>query len=187
MSLTAVGGELSESEASALWADLRSALVHFDQTLARIIETRAWEPLGYQTFAQAWADRMRGTRLGTASMAAHVVYALIESGMGREDALLVLGPASGVGPAKFDTLARQYEAGVPVEIATTSAVRGSSLVRQHYRDAPGEPSTVHVPLTPSEYAHFKALADGRGLDLATEGAKALRAHFRSLERVAAES
>lgn len=183
----ATTSSLTEAEASALWTDLRSALVNFDQALTRIIETRAWEPLGYQTFAQAWADRMRGTRLGTASMAAHVVYALIESGMGREDALLVLGPASGIGPTRFDVLARQYEAGVPADIATIAPPRGGSMVRQHYRDAPSEPSTVHVPLTPSEYAHFKALAEGRGLDLATEGAKALRAHFRRLERAAVES
>lgn len=185
----------SERDADALWSELRNALANFDRVLKRIIETRAWEPLGYDTFAQAWADRMRGMRLGTASMAAQVVYALIESGLDQKGALEVLGPSSGVGPAKFELLARQHEAGVPAEVATThrqrpvesippiAPERGLSVVRQHYRESPSEPHVVHVELTPTEYAHFKAVADRRGLDFARESARALRSHFLSLEGI----
>jgi hypothetical protein len=161
--------------AEALWSDLRSALANFDRVLAQIITARAWEPLGYDTFAQAWADRMRGTRLGTASMAAHVVYALIEDGLDREQALLTLGPSSGVGPAKYDVLARQHDAGVPPQFAAI-------IVRQHTREAPSAPHYVHVELTHDEWLHFRAVADGRGMDLADESAKAVRAHFHRLER-----
>lgn len=172
-------------QAEALWADLRSALVNFEQALARVIETKAWEPLGYDTFAQAWADRMRGTRLGTAASAATVVYALIDSGMDRDEALLTLGPSSGVGPERFDVLARQKENGVPPELATThvrSSTPGRSVVREHEREAPSEPHVVRVTLTPDEYRHFKAVAERRGLDLATEARSALVAHFARLEK-----
>lgn len=170
-----VGPDSATCTAEALWSELRNALSRFDQVLAEIIRTRAWEPLGYDTFAQAWADRMRGIRLGTAAMAAHVVYALIEDGLDREEALLTLGPASGVNVRRFDALARQKAAGVPAGLATT-------VVREHYRDAPREPHVVHVPLTPDEYRHFRAVADRRGMDFQQEATKALRAHFRRLER-----
>lgn len=166
-------GEMAAAE--ALWAELRSALARFDRVLSQIIAARAWEPLGYDTFSQAWADRMSGTRLGTAAMAAQVVYALIEDGLDRGQALLTLGPSSGVGLAKFDTLAHQFHNGVAVEDATI-------FVRRHIRGAAQPPHMVHVELSHDEWLHFRAVADGRGLDLVDEWTKAGRAHFRRLER-----
>lgn len=163
------------TQPEALWAELRSALTNFDRVLNQIIETRAWEPLGYSTFAEAWTDRMRGVRLGTAAMAAQVVYAMIDSGLNRQEALVALGPSSGVGPATYDTLARQHDVGVLARDATTR-------VRAHRRNAPSEARVVHVELTPTEYLHFRAVADSRGLDLGDEAAKAIRSHFRQLER-----
>ena len=168
-------------QAEALWADLRSALVNFEKALAAVIEARAWEPLGYDTFAQAWADRMRGTRLGTAASAATVVYALIDSGLSKDETLLTLGPSSGVGPERFDVLARQKESGVPPELATTHVRSGRSVVREHEREAPSEPHVVRIALTPDEYRHYKAIAERRGLDLASEARSALVAHFARLE------
>lgn len=164
--------------AEALWAELRSAFVNADKVVQRIVESRAWEPLGYDTFAQAWADRMRGTRLGTAAMAAHVVYALIEDGLDREQALLTLGPSCGVSPDRFDVIARQHGNGTLVGHVT--------VVRRHTREAPSLPHYVHVELTHDEWLHFRAVADGRGLDLADEATKAVRAHFHRLERRAGD-
>lgn len=164
-----------EREASAMWDELRSALANFERVLAKIVETKAWEPLGYANFAEAWQDRMRGTRLATAQAAATVVYGLLDSGVKPEAVPNVLGPSSGVGAAKVAVLARQREHGVPPALATT-------FVRGHYREAPAAPHVVRVELTDTEYAHFKALCDSHGLDFTTEATRAVKAHFSRMER-----
>lgn len=169
---------LTVAEAEAAWAELRSHLTNVDRAVRRIIETRAWEPLGYGTFAEAWADRMRGVRLASTIAQAFAVYALIDDGLDKKAALDALGSESGVASARFDALARQREAGVPPELASTR-------VRSHLRQAPAAAHVVHVILTADEYAHYKAALDARGLDLANEAGKALRAHLRRLERVGA--
>ncbi|HEY9249238.1 MAG TPA: hypothetical protein VIO38_08905 [Rariglobus sp.] len=182
--------------AEQAWADLRSALVNFENALVRVVETRAWEPLGYVNFAEAWADRMSGVRLATAVSKAVVVYSLIDAGQTRETALSTLGPSSGVGPATFDALARQKDAGVPPEFATTVTRRPDplpptvppaapplSVVASHYRTTErAEPHTVRVELTSSEYTHFKAVAERHGMDLADVATRAVKAEFARLER-----
>lgn len=166
---------LSERDALALWEELRSAMTNLDRLVRRVVETKAWEPLGYSTFSEAWSARMQGTRLGTSSMAAHVVYALIDEGMDRDTALLTLGPSSGIGPRKFDALARQRDNGVPPHLATT-------VVREHFREKPTAPHVIHVELSHDEWLDFRALADANGCDMADEAAKAVRSHFRAMER-----
>lgn len=163
------------AQATALWDDLRSHWNKFENVLEQIITTRAWEPLGYENFAEAWADKMSGTRLSTAVEAAQVVYALIDDGVTQERALAALGPTSGVGPVKFEALARQKAHGVPAGLATT-------YVRRHQRSAPSGPRRIHVELSESEYASLRAIADSHGLNLASEAASAVRAHFRRIDR-----
>lgn len=68
---------MKQKEAEALWVSLRSALVNAEAAIVEIIKTRAWEPLGYDTFAQAWNDRMRGVKLAAACNT-HIVYALLD-------------------------------------------------------------------------------------------------------------
>jgi hypothetical protein len=113
----------------------------------------------------------------------------------------VLGAGSGVGPERAVLIARQIDNGVPPRFVTTVAPRprplsldpeptrvapradGPTIVREHTRESPSAPRFVHVELTEDEYVHFRAVAEGRGLDLTTEGAKAIRAWFGRLERV----
>lgn len=195
--MTVVAQSPDVTAAEQAWADLRSALVNFDKAVVRIIETRAWEPLGYASFGEAWVARMSGTRLATAASAARVVYALIDSGLNRDQVVKALGPSSGVGPAKVDVLTRQKDAGVPAEFATTQVRRseppaepmptmppdrGLSVVRTHYRAPRSEPHIVRVELAPDEYEHFKAVAERHGMDLATVAARAVKAEFARLER-----
>lgn len=169
------------ARANALWDELRSLLVRLEDVVDRIIEERAWEPLGYRDFAEAWADRMQGTRLATARQAATVVYALLDAGQTRDEITETLGPGSGVGPAKVEVLARQHSNGVPAALATTSIRHNPTVVRSHYRDAPSRPRTLHVELTEDEYAHLKALCEKRGLDPASEAQAAVRALIARLE------
>lgn len=67
---------LATRQAGDLWDSLRDNLVNAEATLAKIIETRAWEPLGYSNSLEAWNDRLKGVRLATDAMRAAVVYAM---------------------------------------------------------------------------------------------------------------
>lgn len=183
-----------EAEAQQAWDDLRQAFGNFEKALRRVIETRAWEPLGYASFGEAWSDRMHGFRLTTALTKAVTVYMLIDEGMDRDAAIKTLGPSSGVGPSTFDTLARQKDNGVPAEFATTHARQpqltplngvarelGFSVVREHVRDAPSEPHVIRLSLTADEYAHLRAVAEAHGLIFQDEVRKAVMSHFGKLE------
>lgn len=163
------------ASAVRLWDDLKSALAKFEVALERVIAARAWEPLGYSSFAEAWADRMQGTRLATSRQAATVVYALLDDGATREEALASLGPGSGVAPMTLDRLIEQRSAGVPAELASTR-------VRSHQRSKPSAPSRIVVELTHEEWVYLRDLCEARGLDLNTEATAAVRGIISRLER-----
>lgn len=159
-------------KAEALWSSLRDAFANAEKIIVTICETKAWEPLGHASFAEAWTARLRGLRLTTDVMRAHVVYALFDSGLDVEEII----QATGVGDRSVAALARQRASGVPAGLATTR-------VRAHDRALPSEARMLHVELSPGELETFKSIAASRGLDVQDEATKALRKHFRSLERV----
>ncbi len=170
---------MDEKQAESLWSDLRDAFVNAERKIKEIIEAKAWEPLGYDTFAEAWNDRMAGVRLATDAARAHVVYALFDDGASDEQVYETVGGiGSGVTPDAIKTLKRQKSNGVPVNRATTR-------VKSHDRERPTAPKTVRVELTPDEFDQYKTVVKRLNLDLADEAGKALRAHFRKLERARA--
>ena len=59
---------MNESEALNLWDELKRGFVNAERVLVRIINERAWEPLGYSSFNEAWTDRMQGVRSVHASL-----------------------------------------------------------------------------------------------------------------------
>lgn len=172
--MSAMTSSVSQDEAEALWTEVRQSLVNLERCVARIIETRAWEPLGFDSFAQAWRVRMSGVRLSGAPLQAAVVYQLLDEGADKDAILSTLGVGSGVGPAVVDALTRQRSAGVPPRLAST-------VVRQHERSLPGAPRFMHLEISPEEMAEFQAIAERRNLDPREEAVKAIRAHFRRLE------
>ena len=137
--------------ARKLWDDLRGHFANAEKSITKIIETKAWEPLGYASFAEAWADKMQGVPLATDSIRAHVVYAMFECGLTDKAVMEATGIGSQVGPRTIEGLRRQRAAGVPPEMATTR-------VRAHLRCSPSAPHIVHVSLGPDEYDEFRALA-----------------------------
>lgn len=161
-----------KAAAEALWASLREAFANAEAIIKQIIETKAWEPLGYASFAAAWNDRLAGMRLATDCMRAHVAYALFDSGLGVEDVV----KATGIGDQSAKRLHEQRSNGVPPNQASTR-------VRAYVRAKPSEARTLHVELTAGELESFKGIAAARGLDVQAEAVKALRKHFRALERV----
>jgi len=173
--MTMLAIDAAATRAIHLWEDLAHALTRFEEALERVISERAWEPLGYSSFADAWVDRMQGTRLATSRQAATVVYALLDSGASREEAMESLGAGSGVAPITLDRLIEQREAGVPAHLASTR-------VRRHERSLPSPPSRITVELTHEEWTYLRDLCEARGLDLHAEAAAAVRSIITRLER-----
>lgn len=161
---------MSESDARALWDDMRSGFVRLERLIVEIVENRAWEPLGYASFAEAWNDRMQGVRLATGAVKAHVVYALLEGGSSEAEAARILS-GSGVSPSSVKEIAEKRASGIP-----------ATLVRSHTRRKPSAAAFARVELTASELAYFRGLSEARGIDMHGEMAKAIRWWFSRIER-----
>lgn len=159
--------------ANKLWNDLRGHLVKAEAAIEAIIDAKAWEPLGYASFAEAWADRMAGVRLATEEMRALVVYAMFADGLTDDEVVTATGYGSQVTKAGASALRRQRSNGVPPSLASTR-------VRSHLRRKPTEPARVHLEFTPTEYAAFKAAALRHGTTVEAVAAEAVREAFAEL-------
>jgi hypothetical protein len=101
------------AQAEALWDKLQHDFLDAQATIIEIIDTRAWEPLGYESFAKAWIDRMADITLA-AELLPHVVYELLKERSVEEVAHLV----KGIGPEGVENLKRQQDEGIPAEQAS---------------------------------------------------------------------
>ncbi|MFY2788497.1 hypothetical protein [Rhodococcus sp. MALMAid1271] len=165
--------ELTEVQASKLWSDLRGHFVNAEKKIIEIIELKAWEPLGFESFAEAWASKMAGVRLATDEVRAHVVYAMFDGGMSDTEINDQLGVGSGVTDRQVKMLRRQKSNGVPPSCATTR-------VRSHLRKSPSTPRTIHVQFGSDEYLQFRDLAKSAGRDVEDIAAEAIRGAFEAL-------
>lgn len=116
------------AQATALWADLRHHLMNAERVIAEIIETRAWEPLGYSSFAEAWDEQNLSDITFAPEIRAHVVYALLDGGLADEE---VAAQVKGVGRARAERLREQKSDGVPASDARTAVKR---VVRSVHSD-----------------------------------------------------
>lgn len=114
-----------KQSAEELWERLAKDLFSVQTTLVEIIEAKAWEPLGYATFADAWRDRMSDISIA-AEMRPHVVYQMLAEGVGVDT---IADAVKGVGPDQAAAFKRQREHGVPADQAT-------HIVREHHRRSP---------------------------------------------------
>lgn len=164
---------VSKRQAEKMWSELKGHFVNAEKVIIQIIQAKAWEPLGYGSFAEAWAERMAGARLASEELRAHVVYAMFDEGMDEPEVNEALGVGSGVGPHQVKMLRRQKSNGVPAGMASTR-------VRSHLRKKPDAPRTIHVTLSSDEYNRFKELAADRGLSVEKIATEAIRAAFLEL-------
>jgi hypothetical protein len=158
---------LSRRAALKFWSDLRSHFVNAENTIREIIEHRAWEPLGYVTFAEAWSSQMADVALAE-EIRPHVVYQMLSEGVNADDIALAV---KGVGPKTVELLASQRRNGVPP---------GMASVRAHYRRPACAPSHIRIDVGSTMLAeyHRAALIDGRSVeDIAKE---AVRERFSEL-------
>lgn len=147
---------ISKKRAEALWQDLRSALELTEAKIQEIVKARAWEPLGFDSFADCWADRLGDLRL-SGEIRAAVVYAMFDDGA---DLREVVGAVQGVGPVEVKKLKAAKSRGLsPVAGATFSTVR------EHPRRKPSAPRFVRAELSPDELDAVKDAAKAAELSV----------------------
>jgi hypothetical protein len=164
----ALKNEISARQAQKLWALLRQHFINFERTLEEIIEKRAWEPMGYESFPEAWTAQMGDITLA-AEFRPHVVYAYFDQGASVAD---VAAGVKGVGPERAAALKRQRNHGVPADAASMSTGRkwhnrneDTTVVREHERKKPAEASTVHIALSALKYKRYQKIAKKVGVPL----------------------
>ena len=81
---------IKKSEAVALWDSLRDNFLNATTNIKAIIAAKAWEPLGYNSFAQAWREEMSGIPLA-GEIRVHVVYQLLEESVPLQDIADMVG------------------------------------------------------------------------------------------------
>lgn len=177
---------ITQRDAEKLWSDLRSAFNDAEFTLRRIVETKAWVPLGYGTFVQAWNDKMRGIRLASTAAKAVVAYAMLEEGLTPEE--VVEQTEGNIGDRVAERLADQREMGIPSDLASVvppsnpASGADETIRRTHRMKKRGPAVNIHVYVGSDKYNELRDIAVIRGLDLEDECRKAIYKHFRNLER-----
>jgi hypothetical protein len=170
--------DMTRPQAAELWNALRSHFLNFSNALAEIIEKRAWEPLGYSSFPEAWTATMGDVTLA-AEFRPHVVYAYFMAGASDEE---VAEGVKGVGRESAAALRRQRDHGVPASHASTRARRkpDSTMVREHERKKPSAADTVHIKLGVLKLRRYQRIARKRGESVESIALAAIEARFEEL-------
>ncbi len=144
---------LTKKQAEPLWNQLRGNLLAVEDGIRQIITARAWEPLGYDTFAACWADRLSDLKLA-GELRAVVVYAMFDDGATDRDVALAV---DGVGVSTVTALRDAHRKGL-------DAGDASVIVRPQRRQKKSDmPRIVTVPVTIEEHAALVAAAEASGM------------------------
>ena len=119
--------------AENLWEALRSGFLGTEKTIVEIIKARAWEPLGYETFTDAWVKEVADISIAN-ELLPHVVYQMFAEGLTVDE---VAETVKGIGADRAESLDRQRRHGIPAHAASMYEVRPSH--------APPPPSRRHHP------------------------------------------
>lgn len=128
---------MKKQQAEQLWGGLRDSLLATEDNLKQIIEYKAWEPLGYASFHEAWSERMSGVQL-SGVMEASVIFAMFDSGATLTEAALSV---KGVGPKRAKAYHQAHGVGMSPADAEAHAARmmrvnmksGETFIPAHVR------------------------------------------------------
>lgn len=154
-------------QAQQLWADLRKHFANAENVIQEIVATKAWEPLGYKSFAEAWVGEMSNLTLPS-EVRPHVVYQMLAEGWEPVD---IADAVKGVGPETAELLARQRRNGVPPNHA---------VVREHYRRRSAPPSHIRINVGTTMLAEYHRVALTVGRSVEEIALEAVREKFREL-------
>lgn len=168
--MTAAVTEISSRLAQQLWAKLQQHFINAGRVLEEIIERRAWEPMGYSTFSEAWTAEMADITLAV-EVRPHVVYQMLAEGLSIDD---VAGAVKGVGRDRAESLSRQRKNGVPANHASMTTVR------QHLRKSPSTQDTIHLRIGATRLARYQLIAKRADRSVEEIAAEAVEAAFSRL-------
>lgn len=138
---------MNKQQAETLWANLRSNLLAAEDNIRQIITTRAWEPLGYDTFAECWQERLSDVKLSK-ELRAVVVYAMFEDDASPADAARAV---AGTGVVEVRSLHSAWSQGMDAHDA-------AFVTRSKARPTAGAPRTVATMFQAHEYEELRAAA-----------------------------
>lgn len=148
--MTTPGTESQRAE--QLWEAAHQCLLDMQGVIVTIIAERAWEPLGYKKFADAWTARMSDITVA-AEIRPYVVYQMFKDGSGPEQ---VAEAVKGVSPAVAEILQRQQQMGIPPDKASTRNAK--PLTESRY-------VTLFLRLSRDTLTRWRAMAEQRGTTL----------------------
>lgn len=148
---------MTEKQAADLWDGLRSNLLAVEDNIKQIIATRAWEPLGFDSFAECWEARLSDVKL-TRELRAVVVFAMFEDDATPADAARAV---SGVGVVEVRSLESAFNRGMD---ARDAAYITRPRARQR-RGIPGQTISVNINLNEDEHAQLAAAAAFEGCSM----------------------
>lgn len=159
--------KISAAEAQSLWGELRKHFANAENVIQEIVEQKAWEPLGYGSFAEAWVGEMSTLTLPS-EVRPHVVYQMLAEGWEPVD---IAEAVKGVGPGTAEGLARQRRNGVPPNHA---------VVREHYRRRSAPASHIRINVGPTMLAEYRRIALIEGESVEDIAKVAVAEYFREL-------
>ena len=153
---------ITKNEAKALFNSLRSSLLGLDRDLKKLVDTRAWEPLGYVSLAEAWAAELADIDYTDRPVArAAAIYALFETGASDDD---VMRCVKGVGPATVSVWRGSFADGVPEKAAPAHVTAMSRKPRPAHVTAMSRKARPAHSRTGDTYVggHYRRPATRRG-------------------------
>lgn len=155
--------------AEHLWERLEANLLDTQNTIIAIIDAKAWEPLGYESFSKAWVDRIMSRITIASELRPHVVYQMFEEGLTTDQVATIV---SGVGKETAEFLKRQKDNDVPAGAAEI-------IVRKHNRRKP-EKHWITFEVTGDEMMAWRKLARKQKRSVNDLAAAATRALFEEM-------
>lgn len=171
MTTTLTPTGVTTEQATALWGQLRQHLINAERVLEEIVEKRAWEPMGYSSFAEAWTGQHMSDITLAAEVRPHVVYAMFDGGLTIDQ---VASEVKGIGRDRAESLARQKRNGVPARDASLS------VVREHLREKPSRASAIHLEVGVTRLERYKCIAKHLGLSVEDIAKDAIEDKFKEL-------
>lgn len=162
--------KMTRTQAVDLWVSLRHHFVNAAAVIEQIIETRAWEPLGYDSFTEAWNAQMGEITLAV-EVRPHVVYQMLTEGY---DYDAIAEKVKDVGRDRAESLDRQRRNGVPAKDATMT------VVARHLRKRPSVAGVIHIPVGPIALRRYQRIAEKQSTTVEAIAAKAIADRFGEL-------
>ena len=169
--MSAPVAELTAKQAVALWGKLRQHFINAAAVIEEIIERRAWEPMGYASFAEAYHAQLADVTLAV-EVRPHVVYQMLTEGY---DYDAVAAAVKGIGRDRAESLDRQRRNGVPAADASMTTVR------RHLRKKPTAASTIHVEVGTIAMRRYQKIAEKHGTTVEAIAAEAIAERFEVLQ------